>query len=179
MVDTELVLRDGRKLVLREAEIEDAAAILNHLAAVSVETDFLAFGKGDLNIGLDEEEDFIDIYRQSAVELLLAAFVGARLVGTLTFSGNTRPRLRHTGELGMSVRKDFWGLGVGSLMLDFLIRWARDGRTLTKLNLRVRVDNERAVRLYQRKGFAIEGTISRDIRIAGHYHSQHCMGLEL
>jgi RimJ/RimL family protein N-acetyltransferase len=179
MVDTEWVLRDGRKLVLREAEIEDAAAILNHLAAVAVETDFLAFGRGELDVGIGEEEDFIDFYRESPVELLLVAFVGPRLVGTLTFSGNTRPRLRHTGELGMSVRKDHWGLGVGSMMVDFLVRWARAGSTLTKLNLRVRTDNERALRLYQRKGFVTEGTISRDIRIGEAYYGQHCMGLEL
>lgn len=172
-------LRDGRRLTLREAEVEDASAVLNHLAAVATETDYLTFGKRELEITLEEEEDFIDSYLESSCELMLVALIDTRLVGVLTFAGSPRPRLRHTGELGLSVRKADWGQGVGGAMLDALVAWARATQVITKLNVRVRTDNDRALALHRKKGFAVEGTISRELLIGGAYFSQHLLGLEL
>ena len=75
----------------------------------------------------------------------------------------------------MAVRQAVSGFGVGSTLLDFLIAWTRATGVITKLNLRVRSDNERAIRLYQRKGFVLEGTISREHLIDGRYFSQDCI----
>jgi RimJ/RimL family protein N-acetyltransferase len=79
----------------------------------------------------------------------------------------------------MSVRKQVWGLGIGSLMLDTLIDWARHTQIVKKINLRARTDNQRAIELYKRKGFVIEGTIRREIFLNGKYFDHHWMGLEL
>ena len=79
----------------------------------------------------------------------------------------------------MSVRKQYWGLGIGSLMLDALIAWARDTQIIKKINLRVRTDNQRAIALYERKGFVFEGTIRREIFLDGKFFDHHWMGLEL
>jgi RimJ/RimL family protein N-acetyltransferase len=48
-----------------------------------------------------------------------------------------------------------------------------------KINLRVRTDNERAIVLYERNGFVIEGTIRKEIFLDGEYFDHHWMGLEL
>jgi RimJ/RimL family protein N-acetyltransferase len=64
-------------------------------------------------------------------------------------------------------------------MLDALIEWARGTGIVTKINLRVRTDNRRAIRLYESKEFEIEGTIRRDIRVDGAYFDHHVMGLIL
>jgi RimJ/RimL family protein N-acetyltransferase len=79
----------------------------------------------------------------------------------------------------MSVRKQYWGLGIGSLMLDTLIEWARSTQIVKKINLRVRTDNQRAILLYERKGFVMEGTIRKEIFLDGKYFDHHWMGLEL
>ncbi len=100
-------------------------------------------------------------------------------MSALTFTAGERPRVRHRGEFGISVRKEYWGLGIASLMLDRLLDWARRSGIVTKINLRVRVDNLRAIRLYERKGFVREGTISREAVVDGEYFSDYHMGLEL
>ena len=79
----------------------------------------------------------------------------------------------------MSVRKSCWGLGMGSRLVDALIEWASANPLLTKINLRVREDNTRAIRLYERKGFVKEGTLRREIRVKNQYFSLLWMGLEL
>ena len=64
-------------------------------------------------------------------------------------------------------------------MLDALIDWARGTGIMTKINLRVRTDNQRALALYERKGFVIEGRIRKQILLEGKYYDRHWMGLEL
>jgi len=65
------------------------------------------------------------------------------------------------------------------LMLDTFIEWARGTGFVKKINLRVRTDNSRAIRLYGRKGFVIEGTIRREMLLRGQYFDHYWMGLQL
>ena len=77
------------------------------------------------------------------------------------------------------MRKPYWGLSIGSIMLDTLLGWARATQTITKVDLRVRVDNQRAIRLYESRGFVREGTLRKEIYLDGQYYDLYFMGLEL
>jgi len=172
-------LKNGHALLIREAAIEDARAILDYVEDISGESDFLTFGPGEFKLNEAEEEDVLRKYRDSANQLYVLGLIDDTIVTSLIFSAGHRPRLRHSGEFGMSVRKQYWGLGIGSLMLDALIHWARATQIVKKINLRVRTDNQRAIHLYERKGFVNEGTIRKEIFLNGTYFAQHWMGLEL
>ena len=63
-------------------------------------------------------------------------------------------------------------------MIEIMIDWAGQSG-MTKINLKVRPDNERAIRLYESFGFVREGVISREYRIENRYHDNICMGLEI
>jgi ribosomal-protein-alanine N-acetyltransferase len=54
--------------------------------------------------------------------------------------------------LTLGVAADRWGEGIGQALLDALLAEA-DRRRCTEVFLEVRVDNDRAQRLYQRNGF--------------------------
>ena len=172
-------LKNGLVLEIREAMPEDARALLEYVEAISGESDFLSFGPGEFELTEAEEAEFLRRYRVADTQLYLVGLIDDKLVSALTFSGGRRPRLRHSGEFGMSVRKKVWGLGIGSLMLDALIAWARETQIVKKINLRVRTDNQRAIFLYQGKGFEIEGTIRKEVFLDGQYFDHHWMGLEL
>ncbi len=165
--------------MIREAAVADAAALLEYVHGISGESDFLSFGPGEFELTEAEEEAFLDKCLASDNHLYLLGLMDQKIVAGLHFEAGRRPRIRHAGEFGMTVSKRHWGLGIGSLMLDALIDWARDSRIVTKINLRVRTDNRRAIRLYEHKGFAIEGTIRRDMLLDGKYFDHLWMGLEL
>jgi RimJ/RimL family protein N-acetyltransferase len=97
----------------------------------------------------------------------------------LTFGGGPRPRNRHAGEFGISVRRAYWSRGIASALIDSLVDWARASAVITKINLRVRTDNMRAIALYERKGFVLEGTITREVRVGDRYYDHHVMGLTI
>jgi RimJ/RimL family protein N-acetyltransferase len=56
------------------------------------------------------------------------------------------------GELGICVRDGYQGMGIGSKLMDNLIKLARKER-LKKIHLTVLADNYRAIRLYEKFGF--------------------------
>jgi putative acetyltransferase len=70
-----------------------------------------------------------------------------------------QPRRRHAAEIGMTVRDNRQGRGVGTALLKAALELADGWLGLTRLELQVWTDNEPAVRLYQKFDFKVEGTL--------------------
>jgi putative acetyltransferase len=90
----------------------------------------------------------------------LVASVDNELVGELgliTFPH--APRRRHAAKLGMSVRDDWQGKGIGSALMQAAVDMADKWLNIMRLELEVYTDNEPAVRLYKKFGFVVEGTL--------------------
>lgn len=92
----------------------------------------------------------------------LVAVVDGEVVGQLTLhTYPTRPRRHHSGDLGIAVRDDWQGRGVGTALMAAAIDLADNWLNLTRLGLEVYTDNEAAIRLYTKFGFEIEGALRR------------------
>ena len=77
----------------------------------------------------------------------LLACVGDEVVGQLTLSVYTNPRTRHSGHFGIVVRDDWLGKGVGTALMEACLDLADNRLGLTRLDLRVYVDNAQAIPL--------------------------------
>ena len=172
-------LSNGQVLIVREALEHDASGVLAFSEVVSGETDFLSFGPGEFGFSESQERAFIRDCHGSDRRLFIVGLIDDRIVSLLSFTPGERPRHRHSGEFGLNVRQSHWSLGIGSLMIDALLAWAQRGGTITKINLRVRSDNGRAIALYERKGFVVEGTLTRAVRVNSRYFDDVLMGLAL
>ena len=172
-------IKEGDHLTLRTAQPDDAQHILNYLEDVSAESDFLTFGPGEFEITLEQEIDLLTAYRESPNQLFLLGLINDELVALANVGASARPRLRHRGILGMSVRKAFWGLGIGSAILDHVLLTVRQNRFLTKLDLHVRTDHDRAIALYRSRGFVEEGLLRRQTSIGGVFYDNLAMGVEV
>lgn len=176
---SEYKTKGGTDIHIDEASSDDAKALVDYVEGISAESDFLGFGPGEFGISVEEEADILEGYRASHHKVYMVARIENEIVGTISFEAGSRPRMAHCGGIGMSVRKDYWNEGIGSALIDELIRWCRVGGVVTKINLRVRTDNDRAIGLYRKKGFVMEGTITKDTCISGCYYDNHLMGLFL
>jgi RimJ/RimL family protein N-acetyltransferase len=179
MDDRFCALRDGRRLEIRKAGLDDASDIIAYVAAISGESDFLTFGPGEFAMTLAQETEYLKGIAASDNQLYLLGLVEGEIVASLTFVAGKRPRTRHAGEFGISVRKAFWGLGVGGAMMDALVEWARASGFVRKISLKVRTDNERALALYKAKGFVTEGTLRAEFKIGDRYYDLFSMCLML
>lgn len=88
----------------------------------------------------------------------LVAELDGQVVGTLGLHLEGNPRRRHCGSFGMAVHDDFQGRGVGSALMAAMIDLADNWLDLRRIELTVYIDNAPAIHLYEKFGFAIEGT---------------------
>ncbi len=168
--------RLSKQVLIRQARVSDAQALIDHAGAVATESDNLTFGPGEFEITLDQQKRFLESLKGSTSALYLVATIDQKITGTLTLHRGKRPRVAHEAEFGMSVRRYAWGQGIGSRLMKRMIRWCQQNG-ITKINLRVRTDHQRAIRLYLRHGFEFEGRNRRSLLIDGSYHDTYSMGL--
>jgi putative acetyltransferase len=106
----------------------------------------------------------------------LVAMAGAEMAGQLDlFTSPNHPRRRHAGQIGMAVRDDFQGQGVGTVLMQAATDLADNWLNLRRLELEVYCDNEPAVRLYKKSGFEVEGTLKGYAFRAGEYVDVYAM----
>jgi putative acetyltransferase len=89
----------------------------------------------------------------------LVAVVDGEVVGVIGLHTLSRPRVNHRGEIGMMVRDDWQGKGVGKAMMQAVVDLADKWLNLTRIELTVFTDNEPAIALYRKFGFEIEGEL--------------------
>jgi putative acetyltransferase len=95
----------------------------------------------------------------------LVACADGEVVGSLSLEASIRWRMRHGATLWMVVRDDWQGKGVGTAHMDAALDLADNWLNLTRVELRVYVDNAPAIALYKKFGFEIEGTHRRMARV--------------
>ena len=97
------------------------------------------------------------------------------VVGQLGLETFTRPRRRHVGEIGMAVRDDWQGKGVGTALMEAALDLADNWLGLTRIELSVYTDNTAGVALYKKFGFEVEGTHRRYALRNGEYVDAYSM----
>jgi L-phenylalanine/L-methionine N-acetyltransferase len=88
----------------------------------------------------------------------LVACVDSEIVGQVGLQTHPNPRRRHSGDIGMMVRDDWHGKGIGTALMQALVDLADKWLNLYRLELEVYTDNEPAIKLYKKFDFQIEGT---------------------
>ena len=92
-------------------------------------------------------------------DYLLLAFVDGAIAGHAGLHPWGRsPRRAHVRMLGMAVQSRYQGQGVGTALMQALVDLADQWLPVTRLELTVFTDNERAISLYRKFGFVMEGT---------------------
>ncbi len=85
------------------------------------------------------------------------------------------PRRRHSADIGMVVRDDWQGKGVGTALMQAAVDFADNWLNLERLELGVYTDNAAAIHLYEKFGFVIEGTWVRYAFRGGEYVDTYTM----
>lgn len=162
---------------IRTAAGTDAAEFLRFLALVGGESDNLTFGSEGLPFSAEEEAAMLEAVTPPDVFLLAEA--AGRILGNVSLHTDRRARMRHRGQIAISVRREVWGQGIGSALMQAVIDHARQFPELEILNLEVRQDNLRAIRLYEKFGFRKVGTDPALMKIGGEYIDYDIMQLRL
>ena len=166
-------------ITYREAEPSDAGKFLEYCKIVGAETDNLTFGAEGLSLSISQEADFIRKFAGNPGSIMIVAFDEGELIGTGAVSVvSGKPRFAHRREIAISVRKDYWGKGIGTGIMNVLMDFARKSGAEV-LELEVRSDNEAAISLYKKFGFEKIGTNEKFFKINGEFFAADYMNLYL
>lgn len=150
---------------------KDAKALSDLRLQIDGETENLDRIRGEGYLDITSFGEIIKIDNENARNLFLVATVNNRIIGYSRCQGNPLKRFNHNVEFGLCVLKEFWSYQIGKNLLKQSITWA-DKNNIKKINLRVMEGNSRAIKLYQKSGFEIEGILKKDKLLSdGIYHN--------
>ena len=116
------------------------------------------------NFTIGEEADFLQNKECSPSEAEICAIVDGRIVGTAGVNAiGLREKIRHRASCGISIEKDYWGLGIGRALMTACIECAKQAG-YSQLELEAVSDNDRAIGLYRSLGFLEYGRNPRGFR---------------
>ena len=160
-------MNSSENIIIEKARPEDTAELLRFLKAIGGETDNLTFGAEGLPVPPDEERKLLASLETSETSAMLTAKKSGKIVGNAHFTGMTRERLKHRGTIGISVLKSEWGQGIGTMLMEAVIDFARNTAHAEIISLEVKSDNVRAIKLYERFGFEKIGCFKGFLKING------------
>ncbi len=173
-------LKNKEELVLRFPQVEDAQELIDFLKTVDKETKFLAREPGEFSFTLEQEQSFIQGILEDDNRQMLLAEVDGRIVGNCSVGRvMNQKRYRHRAALGIAVKQEFWGLGIGKIMMEECVTWCIDNE-VEQVELEVMTGNKRGINLYKKLGFETRGRIKHAIKYSdGTYADEYVMGLDL
>lgn len=160
-----LQLKNGDRLTLRSPGPADAQAMLSYLKRVAGETHFLVRRPEEVAYTPEEECNILEAYLNSPSHMMIAIFAGEAVVANLGISPiGPAAKLRHRCGIGLAILADYWGRGLGTLLIREAVSSARQ-MGYVQMELGVFSDNERAIRLYEKEGFAPCGAVPNAFRL--------------
>lgn len=162
---TEITLKDGMPALLRSPRVEDAAEMIDYLKTSSGETHFLLRAPEECIMTMEQEVSFLQNVIDSEDTVMIVCEVEGKIAGSCQISFENRIRTGHRAMIAVALLKEFWGLGIGTQMLEALIAIARDRGGILQLELEVIEGNERAIGLYEKMGFSIVAEKPNAIRL--------------
>ena len=167
---------NGLKYTIRSAIEKDANDLSDLRVQIDGETENMDREKGEAFIDTLGFKQIIKIDTESLRNLFLVAVVDEQIVGYSRCEGNDLKRSTHKVEFGVGVLKEYWGYAIGKNLLKESISWA-DSIGIKKITLNVLETNERAIKLYSKLGFEIEGKLKNDkILSDGKFYNTIIMG---
>lgn len=160
--------------------VQDAADLAAIQARVVDEDRWFITAPGELVTSPEGKHAWLENLARRGNTCVLVARHAGDVVGFVVCEGGQLARMRHCAKLEIYLDHEVRGLGLGQALMEAAITWAREHDEVTKLGLCVFADNERAIQLYEKLGFVVEGRRVREYRERdGRYRDDLVMALYL
>lgn len=155
--ERKIILKDGRECSLRPTTAAYAEEMIGYLKQIAAETPFTLRCPDEVTFTVEGERNILTGLFEDERSVMMLGLVDGRVAGNCSVSaiGNKR-RIQHRCSMAIALRKEYWNLGIGKAMIDYLTELAqRIGYEQMELDV---VDgNDRAKHLYEKCGFIQTG----------------------
>ncbi|HDK7137646.1 TPA: GNAT family N-acetyltransferase [Clostridium botulinum] len=176
IIENKIIEGKNITCILRCPTKYDATELSELRVKIDGETEYLDREPGE---DLLTPEDFEKLIYEDSIgkkTIFLVAEVEGKIIGFSRCQGSKLSRFRHKAEFGICISKEYWGYGIGRVLLENILIWA-DAVGIEKISLTVVQTNTRAIQLYRKYGFVEEGLLIKDrIHKDGNHYNTVMMG---
>lgn len=157
-------LKDDRVSILRAPSIDDAAEMVTYLKKLCGESNYLASYPEELTYTEDNQSAYIQANIESEASMMILCTVNGIIAGNSQILLKKSIKTRHRASIMIGLLKEYWNLGIGTVMLQEMERIAKE-YGVEQLELEMIEGNERALGLYKKVGFTVVGEIPDAYRL--------------
>lgn len=151
------VLKDLSTCMVRNAEVSDAAELIEYFKKVSSQSRNLVQEADEIDLTLEQEKEFISSKLNSDKDLMLVACIDGKIIGTCSVNRVSKhSRFSHRCSVGIAIFKEYCGLGIGTLLMQKALKAAKE-YGFEQVELEVVSNNKPAIMLYEKCGFNTYG----------------------
>jgi RimJ/RimL family protein N-acetyltransferase len=158
-------------ITIRPATIDDGPAYRRLRERIDGESDTRGADPGERYVSDEAAQAFLrSVLAEPNSRLFLAEERGDTVGFLLAVAGKWR-RARHALSIDVGILASNCGRGLGERFFIELEDWAK-AQGIRRIELFVRESNQRARRLYEKRGFEIEGVRRDSLRIGNEYFNE-------
>lgn len=165
-------------IIIRDVNPDDAPNFNVYRRQMADEpNNFIDYSAGEYKRTVEEEKQRLRDTLIKPVQISLVAVDNGKIIGACSCVGVDNPSLKHTVRLGMGIIPNYRQQGLGSQFMEQMLAWARSHPIVHRVELDVLANNHRAIGLYLKYGFKIEGRKDNAYFKYGEYIDSYLMAL--
>ncbi|MFC0270596.1 GNAT family N-acetyltransferase [Metabacillus herbersteinensis] len=162
-------------MIIRTIMEEDAHDFLSCLRKLDTETEYMLFEPGERKLSFEDQKKRIQNVLQQENSTILLAVENGELAGFIAAFGGTVQRNKHSVSIVIGILEEHQGRGLGHSLFTSLYEWAKI-IDLHRFELTAMSHNKKALSLYRKHGFEIEGVKKHSLKIRDTYIDEYYMG---
>jgi ribosomal protein S18 acetylase RimI-like enzyme len=147
MMEKQLNLNDGRRIMIRQLEQDDKERLVNFYGDLSEET--------ARRVKIPENQELFQKFRFPDYFINVVTEHEENIVG---YGEIMKDPEKENGELEIYIHQDFQGVGLGTAIMIIMLKEATE-EGLRRIHLDVSADNRVAIHLFRKFGFQQEKSI--------------------
>lgn len=152
---------------------EDIDKLFQMQSKLDSESEFMLFEEGERTFNQNKRNYYINNYIEGE-DLVLIVEYKEQIIGFLSASRGNVKRNHHVVYIVIGILEKYHGIGIGKELFKELDKWSISNNVVRQ-ELTVMVHNERAIKLYEKMNFSIEGKKRDSLKIGEKYIDEYFM----
>ncbi|SDN40037.1 Protein N-acetyltransferase, RimJ/RimL family [Desulfonauticus submarinus] len=161
-------------MIIRKIREHDAENFLSLCKQLDEETQFMMLEPGERSITIKQQREDIKNILSTYNQTIIVIESNKQLGGYIAGIGGNYQRNKHTCHIVIGILKSLCGKGLGRKLFIELEKWAYS-KNIYRLELTVMMHNKKAIALYKKMGFKIEGIRRKSLLVNNVYIDEYYM----
>lgn len=157
--------------IIRLIETEDARSFIRLQEQIYAQSEFEYYEPNVQHLTVQVVRKQMAEWRKFKRQTILLCITNGEFAGYSRITGYKEQRLQHAATIRIGVLKKFENTGIGTALLQNSIKWAQQNG-VERLEAAIMSHNNKAIVLFEKQGFAVEGTKRHSVKIDNDYYDE-------